>query len=77
MKKINFEDPKVEPSTIDTQEQTYVSHVLARFNDMKVDRNIYDKNWPIYQKQIDAIFQQYADGRSSSTVPLATALIEL
>ena len=44
---------------------------------MKIDRNIYDKNWPVYQKMIDAIFQQYADGRASSTVPLATALIEL
>lgn len=76
-KKINFDEPKIEPSSIDKLEQYYLTAILKRFEEMKMDRNIYDKNWPLYQKMIDAIFQQYADGRSSSTVPLATALIEL
>jgi len=34
-------------------------------------------NWPIYKKQIDAIYKDYPDGRSSSVIPLASTIIEL
>jgi len=40
-------------------------------------RTIVDRNWQVYQDMIEAVFVPYPDGRSSSTVPLASAMIEL
>tara|TARA_R110000868_G_scaffold75006_10_gene216756 strand:- start:2439 stop:3140 length:702 start_codon:yes stop_codon:yes gene_type:complete len=36
-----------------------------------------DQDWNIYQTMIDAILKPYGDDRSLSTVPLASAMIEL
>ena len=44
---------------------------------MKNARTIVDKDWDTYQTMIDAVFAPYPDGRSSSTVPLSSAMIEL
>jgi hypothetical protein len=44
---------------------------------MQSARNVVDKDWNTYQEMIDAIFEPYPDERSSSTVPLASAIIEL
>ena len=44
---------------------------------MKQARTAVDKDWDTYQTMIDAIFTPYPDERSSSTVPLASSMIEL
>lgn len=48
-----------------------------RFQDMQATRTIVDRNWDVYQTMIEAIREPYPDERSSSEVPLASALIEL
>lgn len=54
-----------------------MTFIEGRFQDMRTQRGVVDPNWRTYQKMIDAAYQSYTDGRSSSVVPLATALIEL
>jgi len=44
---------------------------------MRQGRYIVDKDRDTYQTMIDAIYVPYPDERSSSVVPLASALIEL
>jgi len=44
---------------------------------MQSARSLVEKEWNTYQAMIDAIFEPYPDERSSSTVPLASAIIEL
>lgn len=68
------EFPKYTPSK---DEKIKVNYVATRFNDMKTARSVVDKNWDIYQTMIDAVFTPYPDERSSSTVPLASSIIEL
>lgn len=58
-------------------EKTRVWFVLQRITDMQRARSIVDKNWNTYQIMIDAIWTPYPDERSSSTVPLASSMIEL
>jgi hypothetical protein len=44
---------------------------------MQANRTQVEQDWEKYQTMIDAIFVPYPDERSSSVVPLASALIEL
>lgn len=50
---------------------------MDRFQRMVENRSIVDKDWGIYQKMLEAIYRPYEDERSSSTVPMAQALLEL
>lgn len=58
-------------------EQTKVWFVMGRLSEMQSARTFVDKNWNDYQTMIDAVWTPYDDTRSSSEVPLASALIEL
>jgi hypothetical protein len=44
---------------------------------MNFKRIILDKSWDIYERQWQAPFIMYPDGRASSNVPLERAIIEL
>ena len=66
--------PDYRPSKDDV---TKTNFVKKRFTEMQQARTIVDKDWDTYQNMIDATFIPYPDERSSSTVPLASALIEL
>lgn len=59
------------------EEEEKVSFVRKRFEQMDTKRSIIHKNWSTYQKQYEAIFRPYPDGRSASNVPLERAIIEL
>jgi hypothetical protein len=73
-----FEQKKTYPNYVPTKdEKTKIDYVSRRFKDMKNARTIVDKDWETYQTMIDAVFTPYPDGRSSSTVPLSTAMLEL
>lgn len=58
-------------------ELTKVSYIKSRFIKMQQARTIIDRNRETYQTMINAYFVPYPDERSSSTVPLASAIIEL
>lgn len=53
------------------------SYVEERFLKMQQARSVVDADWNIYWKMLEAIFRPYEDGRSSSVVPLASAILEL
>ena len=73
-----FEQKKKYPNYVPTKdEKVKLDYIDRRFNDMKKARTIVDKDWDTYQTMIDAVFTPYPDGRSSSTVPLSSATIEL
>lgn len=52
-------------------------YIDDRFERMKQARSVVDKDRPIYWKMLEAIYRPYEDGRSSSVVPLASAILEL
>ena len=54
-----------------------VAYVRQRFLKMQQARSIVDRNRDTYQTMVNAYFTPYPDERSSSTVPLASAIIEL
>lgn len=55
-----------------------ITHIVTkRLPAMKAARQPIEKNRENYKKMVDAEYIQYPDGRSSSVVPLASALIEL
>lgn len=58
-------------------EQTKVDFVKKRIAAMQQNRVVVDRERNTYQTMIDAIFVPYPDERSSSVVPLASAMIEL
>lgn len=66
--------PTYAPSSEDSDKMWFV---LNRLASMQSARTFVDKNWDDYQTMVDAIRVPYRDGRSSSEVPLASALIEL
>lgn len=70
----NKEAPLYNPTK---EEQEKVWQIKDRLNAMESERNKVDKDWNTYQTMIDAIYQPYPDERSSSSVPLASSLIEL
>lgn len=53
------------------------SYIKDRFLRMKEARSVVDADWQIFWKMLEAIYRPYEDGRSSSVVPLASALLEL
>lgn len=53
------------------------SYIKDRFMRMKEARSVVDADWQIFWKMLEAIYRPYEDGRSSSVVPLASALLEL
>ena len=59
------------------EEQTKISFVKERFQDMDSKRSTVERNWDIYQTMFEAIFTPYPDERSSSVVPLVSSLVEL
>lgn len=59
------------------EDQIKSDFMSQRFQDMQAARTIVDRNWDVYQTMIEAIREPYPDERSSSEVPLASALIEL
>lgn len=73
-----FKENKIYPTyTPSEDEKTRTSYVLKRIAAMQQARTAVDKDWNIYQAMIDAIWTPYPDERSSSTVPLASSMIEL
>lgn len=73
-----FEQKKEYPRyTPSKDEKIKLDYIARRFNDMKTARTTVDKDWDIYQTMIDVVFTPYPDERSSSTVPLASSMIEL
>ena len=54
-----------------------VWYIEDRFMRMKEARSVVDNDWQIYWKMLEAIYRPYEDGRSSSVVPLASAILEL
>lgn len=58
-------------------DKTKTTFIKQRFSAMQTSRAIVDRSWETYQTMIDAIFEPYPDWRSSSVVPLASAIIEL
>lgn len=53
------------------------NYVKERFMRMQNARSVVDADWATYWKMLEAIYRPYEDGRSSSVVPLASALLEL
>lgn len=74
-----FDTKEVEKTNyvMSSDDKQKVSFVQIRFNKMKEARTQVDKNWEKYQRMINAEFVPYPDERSSSVVPLASAMIEL
>ena len=73
-----FEDKKNEkPYQLTWPEKIKVEYVQKRFGAMRKARQKVDRHWETYQTMIDAVFEPYPDGRSSSVVPIASAIIEL
>ena len=72
--KLDKDFPQYQPSP---DEQVRTNYVKTRIAAMQAARTVVDKDWDIYQTMIDAIWTPYPDERSSSTVPLASSIIEL
>jgi len=74
----DFKDKKEYPLYTPTMEdQQKMWYILGRMSEMQSARTYVDQHWNDYQTMIDAVWTPYPDGRSSSEVPLASALIEL
>lgn len=74
----DIKEKKVYPDYNPTDLEVELGNLMdTRFTAMKAERQSVDKDWAIYQKMIEAVFEPYPDERSSSTVPLASAMIEL
>lgn len=59
------------------EDKTKTDFVKQRIDAMQRARVVVDRDWNTYQTMIDAIWTPYPDERSSSTVPLASSMIEL
>jgi len=74
----DFKQDKTHKEYAPMEDETIkIGYIQTRFNDMRSARTAVDKDWNIYQTMIDAIYEPYPDERSSSTVPLASSMIEL
>lgn len=71
------EEQKVVQYTPTQEEQEKISYIDTRFTAMQNSRRIVEKDRPLYKKMIDAVLVPYKDGRSSSNVPLSSAIMEL
>lgn len=73
-----FDTNKEYPSYTPTAEEAILlAYIQKRFSAMRTARTAVDVNRPIYQSMLDAVLKPYWDERSSSNVPLASAIIEL
>lgn len=70
-------DKKIKKYTASDDEKKKVWFIETRYKEMSSARSVVDKDWDTYQQMIEAIFTPYPDERSSSTVPLASSIIEL
>ena len=61
-------------SDLDTQKASFVKD---RFLRMQQARTAVDADWNTYWKMLEAIYRPYEDERSSSVVPLSSAILEL
>lgn len=59
------------------EEKKTLTTVISRYDRMRSARTIVDNWWYLAQKQFEAQFVPYADGRARSNVPLEWALVEL
>lgn len=76
-KDLFVQDKKYSVYVPEENDQIKVNHVMRRFNEMYQQRLEVQKKWVLYQTMINANFAPYPDERSSSIVPLASAMIEL
>ena len=74
--KIDLEDPKIAHNNISSEDQSIIDFVNGRCKEMVTGRRTSDREWPNYQKQLEAIWQPYPDGRSSFAIPMTRALVE-
>lgn len=73
-----FKEIKIENNLNQSDEdQQKTSFVLDRFQRMVEWRSIVDRDRATYQKMLEAVYREYEDERSSSTVPMAQAILEL
>lgn len=78
MKEIKLEQKEnIVNYTPSERENSNITYIKTRFNEMSTHRRMVDKNWWLYNKMIEAAYTSYWDERSSSVVPLASSLIEL
>lgn len=61
-------------SDLDVQKASFVKE---RFIRMQQARTVVDADWNTYWKMLEAIYRPYEDERSSSVVPLSSAILEL
>lgn len=61
-------------SDLDVQKASFVKE---RFLRMQQARTVVDADWNTYWKMLEAIYRPYEDERSSSVVPLSSAILEL
>lgn len=74
----DYKEQKDRPQYTPSKEDALkLARIEKDFQDMIRARAVIDKEWKYYQTMMDAIPKFYGDDRSSSTVPLATAVIEL
>ena len=69
-------EPKHEIKQSDSDMEK-ASFVKDRFLKMQNSRTAIDADWNTYWKMLEAIYRPYEDWRSSSVVPLASAILEL
>ena len=73
-----FKEVKVDNILSQSDEDAQkASYIADRFQRMYENRSVVDKDWAIYQKMLEAVYREYEDERSSSTVPMAQAILEL
>lgn len=73
-----FKEVKVDNILSQSDEDAQkASYIADRFQRMYENRSVVDKDWAIYQKMLEAVYKEYEDERSSSTVPMAQAILEL
>ena len=70
-----IEVENVKPQSHTDEEKA--SYVKERFLRMQQARSVVDADWDTYWKMLEAIYRPYEDERSSSVVPLASAILEL
>jgi hypothetical protein len=58
------------------EESKKIDRVMTRFEDMKRKRAKTTNRWPLHQKQFEAMWVPYSDGRARVNVPLEYAMTE-
>lgn len=67
----------VKPFSIQSSEEAKkIDRVMERFEDMKRKRTKATNRWPLFQKQFEAMWVPYSDGRARVNVPLEYAMTE-